>query len=72
VAHEALNRLQEERQMRLWKWFLAFFHLSSAAVCEMSVGKGLADFHDYCDSYENAPMHFHVYECARCGKEFII
>jgi hypothetical protein len=59
--------------LRLWKWFLARFRLSDAAVCEMSEGLGLHnDYHDYPDSHENKPWHFHTFTCKRCGKEFTI
>lgn len=58
---------------RLWWWFLARFRLSEWAVCEMSKGRGIAeDFHDYDDSKEGLPIHFHLLECKRCGKSFII
>lgn len=56
----------------LWKWFLARFRLDAAAVCEMSAGKGLADYHDYPDSEHGLPMHFCTLKCKRCGKEFVI
>ena len=58
---------------RLWLLFLARFRLSESAVCEMSKGRGLHDdYHDYGDSEEGRPWHFHTYKCKRCGKEFII
>jgi hypothetical protein len=58
---------------RLWFWFLARFHLSDAAVCEMSRGRGLHDdYHDYDDDVIGAPLHFCVLKCKRCGKEFMI
>jgi hypothetical protein len=57
----------------IWMWFLARFHLSDAAVCEMSKGKGTHnDYHNYQDSSDNMPLHFHTYQCKRCGKEFCI
>lgn len=57
----------------LWMWFLARFHLSDDAVCEMS--RGLPpdrDYHDYIDSVHRTPDHFMVLTCARCGKEFTV
>lgn len=58
---------------RLWRWVQARFHWNDLAVCEMSVDREVYnDFHDYCDSEEKVPMHFHAYTCVRCGKEFII
>ena len=57
----------------LWKWFLARFRLSEAAVCEMSAGRGdRNDFHDYPDSVEGEPWHFIPLTCKRCGKVFFI
>jgi hypothetical protein len=63
-----------ERVMkRFWLWFLAFFRLSDAAICEMSRGKGwYDDYHDYGDSREKQPLHFVPLKCERCGKEFCI
>lgn len=53
--------------------FLAYTRWSKSAVCEMSRGRGLFDdFHDYRDATLPFPMHHHVYECRRCGKEFTI
>lgn len=58
---------------RLWLWILARFRLSPSAVCEMSKGRGPYDcYHDYPDSGTPQPMHFHLYKCSRCGKEFYI
>lgn len=58
---------------RLWDWFLARFHLSDEAVCQLSKGKGLFDcYHDYQDSEDGLPFHFAVMKCKRCGKEFVI
>lgn len=58
---------------RLWKLFLAFFRLSPAAVCEMSVGYGPhEDFHDYPDTEHGYPDHFVLLTCKRCGKRFYI
>lgn len=53
-----------------WSWFLAVFHLSDQAVCEMS--KGSTDYHDYIDDEFGMPWHFTVLKCKRCGKEFWI
>ena len=58
----------------LWKYFLAWTRFSEKAVCEMSNrGHGM-DFHDYPDAENfessDSPMHFHIYKCKRCGKEF--
>jgi len=55
---------------RLWWRFLAVFHLSERAVCEMS--KGHRDYHDYHDSVEGYPDHFVPLTCKRCGKQFYI
>ena len=57
---------------RLWRGFLARFHLSDAAVCELSEGLGLADYHDYDDTEDGQPWHFVELECRRCGKRFLI
>lgn len=58
---------------RAWTWFLAFFHLDSAAVCEMSKGRqAWNDFHDYDDSTFGMPDHFIPLTCKRCGKVFTI
>lgn len=58
---------------RLWRRFLAFYHLSDSAVCEMSAGRGEYDgYHDYDDSSEGVPMHWYLYYCKRCGKGFYI
>ncbi len=58
---------------RLWMWFLARFHLSDAAVCEMSRGREKwNDFHDYGDSEDGYPDHFDVLTCKRCRKPFVI
>lgn len=58
---------------RIWKWFLARFHLSQVAVCEMSVGHGLYDdYHDYEDTKHGIPLHFTILQCKHCGKEFCI
>lgn len=55
---------------RLWQWFRARLLRRPDAVCEMSAGKGLADYHDYPDSVEGQPWHFHELTCRRCGKRF--
>lgn len=52
------------------QWFMAYFRLSESAVCEQS--RGARDYHDYPDATYPTPMHFHTYECARCGKAFTI
>lgn len=58
---------------RFWMWFLACFHLSDAAVCEMSKGRGPhEDYHDYQDDVIGSPMHFADLECKRCGKKFFM
>ncbi len=57
----------------LWKWFLARFHLSDDAVCELSAGCGLwNDYHDYQDDVQGFPDHFVELTCKRCGKQFVI
>lgn len=59
--------------MRLWKWFLAFFRIDLAAVCEMSKNRGPHDdYHDYPDSTTPEPWHFMEHTCKRCGKRFYI
>lgn len=58
---------------RLIDWFLARFHLSSRAVCEMSRGLGpREDYHDYQDDIHGTPDHFFLLTCKRCGKNFYI
>ena len=58
---------------RLWLWFLARFHLSDKAVCEMSDGLSMfADYHDYQDTIAGQPFHFVELECKRCGKKFYL
>ena len=61
-----------ESGMRLWKWFLARFRLSQKAICEMSAGRDLCDFHDYPDTEHGQPWHFATLRCRHCGKEFLI
>lgn len=60
------------RIYRAWRTVLAFFRLDRSAVCEMSAGRGPCDFHDYPDSVDPYPWHFHEHRCARCGKTFHI
>lgn len=56
----------------IWKLFLAYFHIDSTVVCEMSKGKGNVDYHDYRDDEHKLPLHFMLMKCERCGKEFTI
>lgn len=58
------------RIKRAWKWFKARHRLDLIAVCEMSQGRGMVDFHDYPDSEHGEPFHFITMKCKRCGKEF--
>lgn len=58
--------------LRTWWRFLARFRLSKWAVCEMSKGMGIVDYHDYPDSALGMPYHFMTMTCKRCGKEFTI
>ncbi len=55
-----------------WRTLLARLRLSSAAVCQMSVGKPPADYHDYPDSTTPEPWHFHEHVCRRCAKRFTV
>ncbi len=58
---------------RWYWWFLARFHLSDAAVCDLSRGRGPHDdYHDYDDTEERQPLHFVLLTCKRCGKTFYI
>lgn len=57
---------------RLWRLIQARFRLNLDRVCEMSHGKGLADYHDYPDGIAGEPWHFHTHTCKRCGKLFTI
>lgn len=60
---------------RLWRKFLAYTRWSKAAVCEMSADRGLYDdYHDYPDGADDdlGPVHFYIYTCRRCGKQFSI
>jgi len=54
------------------KQLLAFFRLSSKAVCEASASMGPYDFHDYPDDVIGEPWHFFLLTCKRCGKKFYI
>ncbi len=68
---------EHPERMGFWRWFwmywLARMRLSREAVCVMSRNKGLFnDYHDYPDSEEGVPIHFHTFKCKRCGKEFAI
>jgi len=56
----------------IWLYWLATLRLSGYAICVMSRGKGLVDYHDYHDSATKTPDHFFVHTCRRCGKEFTI
>lgn len=57
---------------RFWRWLSAVYRWDPAAVCELSRGRGLADYHDYPDSTTPEPCHFTTHTCARCGKLFTI
>ena len=57
---------------RFLKWIGARFRLDLDAVCELSRGRGLNDYHDYPDSEHGEPWHFVTLKCKRCGKEFTI
>jgi hypothetical protein len=57
---------------RFWRWVQARFRLSESAVCELSKGMGLVDYHDYPDDEHGQPVHFATLKCVRCGKEFTI
>ena len=54
---------------RAWWLLLAKFHLSDAAVCEMSKGLGSSDFHRIQDA-DTPPTRVYVETCKRCGKGF--
>ena len=61
----------------LRKWarrLLAHYRLNLRIVCEESAGLGPHnDYHDYPDESEIAgPIHFYLYTCERCGKQFTI
>lgn len=54
-------------------FLLATFRISKRAVCCMSQGLGMNDFHDYKDEDDLADAwHGYVYHCSRCGKAFEI
>lgn len=56
-----------------WRWFLAYYRLNMAAVCEMSAGRlPELDFHDRHDSTTPVPWHQFTHHCKRCGKAFTI
>ncbi len=57
---------------RLWRKLAALFHLNDRIVCEMSVGLGDADYHDYHDTVHKWADSFGELECERCGKKFRI
>lgn len=67
-----IKRIVHFRRPGLWRWFLARFRLDLDAVCDMSIGLGPVDYHDYPDSFEGEPYHFTTLTCRRCGKEFSI
>ena len=64
------NRMTPTELRSLWWRFLAWARLSEKAICTMSING--RDYHDYPDGHEQWPMHFHTYQCRRCGKEFSI
>ena len=55
---------------KTWRTFLAFFRLNLSAVCEMSAGKGMYDYHYWTDGEWNTPLFFFPQVCRRCGKKF--
>lgn len=55
---------------RAWMLALARLRLDRRAVCIMSQGRGLIDFHDYPDTASGEPFHMATDVCKRCGKEF--
>lgn len=55
---------------RFFRWYLAYFHLSPRAVCELSTDD--RDYHDHTDGTVTQPMHFYTYTCRRCGRKFMI
>lgn len=58
---------------RLVRILLAYFRLSNAAICEMSIGLDANhDFHDYPDDVDGGAYHFMPLHCKRCGKRFYI
>ena len=60
------------RLRKAWIRFLAWSHLSEKAVCEMSKGMGLCDYHDWVDDDAGQPWNFDLMKCRRCGKKFMI
>ncbi len=57
---------------RWWLLFLAWFHFSEYAVCEMSKDRGpYNDFHDWYDS-DTGPFHMSEHHCSRCNTGFYI
>lgn len=58
---------------RFYRWFLARFRLNLQVVCEESAALGPnEDYHDYDDSEDKQPWHWHEMTCERCGKHFFI
>lgn len=68
--------LEDPARMGRWRWlwnyWLARLRLSDRAVCTMSRGRGILDFHDYPDSEAGVPDHFSVLRCKRCQKTFVM
>jgi hypothetical protein len=60
------------RLLFILRYLAAVFRLNRRAVCEMSSGLGLINFHDWPDGEFRQPWHMYVHRCARCGKEFTI
>lgn len=55
------------------RYISAVFHIRDQDVCEFSNHNHLdVDYHDYMDSEDGAPWHFHEMTCKRCGKKFHI
>ena len=65
-------QIRRAKLRRTWRIIQANLRLDLAAVCEMSQGKGLVDYHDYPDDPYGSPYHFTVLTCKRCGKHFTI
>jgi hypothetical protein len=65
---------EHPNSMRWWRYLwlhcLAMLRLSSYAVCVMSQGRGLVDYHDYPDDVHGEPAYFVELTCKRCGKQF--
>ena len=51
---------------------MAWTRIDLDAVCDLSLGMGEIDYHDYPDSFEGEPWHFATLTCKRCGKRFTI